>query len=562
MAGLAYALNRGLNINDVKVLTAAGNWAMVNEGAVVVNKIVGAATQVTLTPSPDTGIFRWIIDGKGDAATNNITVIGAAAETINGGVNHVISENYGAVCFVYNGTEWNIASQGISVAAAELAFLNGVTAGTGQASKAVVLDASGDYFGPNGGGIVVGHTAQITVSDGDGATDLVPEVQVLGTAAADGSILAASYNTTNTRAVAPHVAMLKGGAATIVNTTAVADNEVVGVVVAYGTDGVDAETPVAAIQFVVDDVGGPGAGAIGGSLEFYTTADGGEVLTLACTIDNAQNLVVADTNGVLVGSATAVTISDGDGATNLIPEVQVLGTAAADGSILAASFNTTNTRAVSPHVALVKGAAATQVATTAVADNEVVGSIIAYGSDGVDFETPVAAIEFVVDDVGAPGAGAIGGSLEFYTTADGGETLTLAMTIGNNQSAAFTGAITSSAPTGGGIGYATGAGGAVTQITNRSTGVTLSKLTGAITTDTTSLAGLATATFTVTNTTVAIGDTIILSQRSGAAQPTTICQVSAVAAGSFNITVINTHTTNAETGAIVLNFAVIKAVSA
>ena len=63
------------------------------------------------------------------------------------------------------------------------------------------------------------------------------------------------------------------------------------------------------------------------------------------------------------------------------------------------------------------------------ADNEVVGSIIAYASDGADFETPVAAIEFVVDDAGGPGAGAIGGSLEFYTTADGGETLTKRLTI-------------------------------------------------------------------------------------------------------------------------------------
>src|SRR3990167_5666898 len=108
-------------------------------------------------------------------------------------------------------------------------------------------------------------------------------------------------------------------------------------------------------------------------------------------------------SGFIVGGTTQVTISDGDGATDLIPNLQALGTGVADGSILAATFNTTNTRAVSPHIALVKGAAATQVATTAVADNEVIGSIIAYGSDGTDFETPVAAIEFVVDDVGGPG---------------------------------------------------------------------------------------------------------------------------------------------------------------
>src|ERR1019366_7128154 len=67
---------------------------------------------------------------------------------------------------------------------------------------------------------------------------------------------------------------------------------------------------------------------------------------------------------------------------------------------------------------------------------------------------------------------------------------------------ASTAGILSVGPTGAGIGYATGAGGAVAQITNRSTGVTLSKLTGQITTHTASLAGLAAATFVVTNTTV------------------------------------------------------------
>ena len=131
-------------------------------------------------------------------------------------------------------------------------------------------------------------------------------------------------------------------------------------------------------------------------------------------------------------------------------------------------------------------------------------------------------------------------------------------------SVAVTGAITSSGPTGGGIGYATGAGGAVTQITNRSTGVEVNKLTGAITTDTTSLAAEAAAAFTVTNSTVAIGDVVVVSQRSGSNGGNTDVYVSTVAAGSFAITVANNNAAagTAETGAIIINFAVIKAVSA
>jgi hypothetical protein len=126
-----------------------------------------------------------------------------------------------------------------------------------------------------------------------------------------------------------------------------------------------------------------------------------------------------------------------------------------------------------------------------------------------------------------------------------------------------TAGMTSSSPTAG-IGYATGAGGTVTQITNRSTGVTLSKITGAITTDTTSLAAEGSAEFTVTNTAVAVGDTVIVCERSGSNSGGTVVFCSGVAAGSFNITVHNGNVAagTAETGAIIINFAVIKAVSA
>jgi len=108
-----------------------------------------------------------------------------------------------------------------------------------------------------------------------------------------------------------------------------------------------------------------------------------------------------------------------------------------------------------------------------------------------------------------------------------------------------------------GVGYATGAGGAVTQITSRTTGVTLNKTTGAITL--VSAAGSATAaTFTVTNSTVAATDVIILNQKSGT--DLYDLMVTAVAAGSFSLTFRTTGGTTTETP--VFNFAVIKAVAA
>jgi hypothetical protein len=108
-----------------------------------------------------------------------------------------------------------------------------------------------------------------------------------------------------------------------------------------------------------------------------------------------------------------------------------------------------------------------------------------------------------------------------------------------------------------GVGYATGAGGTVTQGTSRTTGVTLDKTSGAITLF--SAAGTTSATtFTVTNSTVAATDVIILNQKSGT--DLYDLMVTAVAAGSFNITFRTTGGTTTETP--VFNFAVIKGVAA
>lgn len=116
------------------------------------------------------------------------------------------------------------------------------------------------------------------------------------------------------------------------------------------------------------------------------------------------------------------------------------------------------------------------------------------------------------------------------------------------------------------LGYgpaAVAVGGTVTQATNRTTAVTLNTLCGAITTNTASLAAENSATFTVNNTLVALTDTVVASQRSGSNGGNTDIVVVAVAAGSFQLMVANNNASGgtAETGAIIINFAVIKAVA-
>lgn len=114
------------------------------------------------------------------------------------------------------------------------------------------------------------------------------------------------------------------------------------------------------------------------------------------------------------------------------------------------------------------------------------------------------------------------------------------------------------------FGFIAGAGGAVTQGTDRTTGVTVNAVCGTITTANNSLAAEAAAEFTVSNTSVAITDVVVVSQQSGSNGGNTDVLVSTVANNSFKIKVANNNASGgtAETGAIIINFAVIKAVAA
>lgn len=100
-------------------------------------------------------------------------------------------------------------------------------------------------------------------------------------------------------------------------------------------------------------------------------------------------------------------------------------------------------------------------------------------------------------------------------------------------------------------------GGTVTQATSITTGVTLNKLTGQITTVASTLAAAAEATFTVTNSQVTAKDVVVLSTTYAGAG-TAQCYCSKVAAGSFDITLTNLHASAAFDAALTINFVVLK----
>jgi len=113
----------------------------------------------------------------------------------------------------------------------------------------------------------------------------------------------------------------------------------------------------------------------------------------------------------------------------------------------------------------------------------------------------------------------------------------------------------------GGVGYGTGAGGAVTQATNSSTGVTINTPTGQITTVALTTAAGAEERFTVTNSSVAATDVPVLSTTYNG-NGTVALSVQKVAAGAFDIVITNLHASSAFNAAMVINFSVIKGVAA
>ena len=120
--------------------------------------------------------------------------------------------------------------------------------------------------------------------------------------------------------------------------------------------------------------------------------------------------------------------------------------------------------------------------------------------------------------------------------------------------------ITSTSPTAG-VGYAAGAGGAVTQATSSSTGVTLNKVCGRITTVALTTAAGAEEVFTLTNSAIQATDTIDISTTyTGAGTPA--FSVKGVANGSCVIVITNLHASAAFNAAMVLNFGVNKRVAA
>ena len=203
----------------------------------------------------------------------------------------------------------------------------------------------------------------------------------------------------------------------------------------------------------------------------------------------------------------------------------------------------------------------TQAAPSYTFTNDINTGLYRYGAETLGITTN-GTVKVIVDNTANPLKEKVGGV--FYPVVAqndigiGANQLTLNQYLGTlayqNATAPSVGGILANGLTG--IGYAVGAGLAVTQGTSRTTGVTINAPSGSITLF--SAAGsTAFQTFTVTNSAVAATDVVKVTQKSGTDKYA--IWITAVAAGSFAITFATLSGTTTE--APVFNFVVIKAVN-
>lgn len=218
------------------------------------------------------------------------------------------------------------------------------------------------------------------------------------------------------------------------------------------------------------------------------------------------------------------------------------------GNIAYVEYNSTTARWVAWSTVIAAGQLPTAIPATNIADGSVSNAEF-QRLDGV-----TSAIQSQIDAKAPLASPTFTGTVTVPTLAS----TTSGIGTATATSLAATGAITSSGTAG--VGYVTGAGGTVTQATSKSTGVTLSKVTGTITMNNAALNAATIVSFTLTNTTIAATDQLVLSHVSGGTVGAYVLNAQC-GSGSALITVTNISA-GSLSEAIVIKFTLIKAVNA
>lgn len=298
---------------------------------IVVNRTVAGATAVTL-PTGVNGQIFVVVDGKGDAATNNITVAGSS-QNIAGAASYVINGNYGAAAFQFSTTEsqWQVVSE-----------RNKLVPLTSGGTGAVTAAAARTNLGL--GTIATQAASGVAITGGSitGITDLAVADGGTGASTAGDARTNLGLGTIATQA-ASSVA-ITGGSITGITDLAVADG------------GTGASTANAALNNLL-----PTQTGNNGKLLSTDGTDASWVAALSSTLSSA-NIFVGNGSNV----ATAVAVSSeatlaNTGAVTLKPTHTALGATPTTGLLRSRSGTYTPTVAADTNVTAVSAAANSMV---------------------------------------------------------------------------------------------------------------------------------------------------------------------------------------------------------
>ena len=350
---------------------------------------------------------------------------------------------------------------GAELSEAELEMLDGITAGTVAASKAVVVDANKDAASF--------RNITLTGELDAGSLDVSGDADIDGTLEADAMTLNGSAITTTETL---SIGISNGNV--LVATSGIADNDFLKV------DGTSIEGRSA--SEVLSDIGAApaagdsnivttgalnsgsitsGFGAIDNGSSNITTTGVGTFGSLDISgdidVDGTTNLDVVDIDGAVdmastltvAGAFTSVGIDDNADANAITidsseriligttaaetlapsttPKVQIEGTDHHTSSLSIVRNSNDNGQSL---LILGKSRGTSVGADTVVQDDDNVGEILFTAADGSDRTPQVASVRAAVD--GTPGSNDMPGRLEFYTTADGSQTITKRMTINSS----------------------------------------------------------------------------------------------------------------------------------
>lgn len=118
---LLYAQTTNAQKAGVRTATSTPVTVVSTDYLVITNMSSASAVAVTLPTGVAKQIFV-VVDGKGDAASNNITIAGTGGQQINGSASYVINNNKGAVALQFDSTSstWKIIGAYHGTAVADL----------------------------------------------------------------------------------------------------------------------------------------------------------------------------------------------------------------------------------------------------------------------------------------------------------------------------------------------------------------------------------------------------------------------------------------------------------